>query len=99
MNPRDVDPEDRGLPHERTELGWRRTGLAAAALTAAFLRVRIDELDAVAVLSIALAGAVVLVILAVVLRLPTRRDGRIPAAVVGLVAVIAIAQLAAIALG
>ena len=92
--------EDRGLQHERTELGWRRTGLAAAALTAACLRVRIDELDAVAAFSIAAAGAVVLVILAVVLGRPNsqpdRRDGRIPAAVVGLVAAISVAQLAAI---
>jgi hypothetical protein len=98
VTPVDADIDDRGLQHERTELGWRRTGLAAAALTAAFLRARIDELDAVAVFSIAVAGAVVLVILAVVLRLPTRRDGRIPAAVAGLVAVIAVAQLAAIVL-
>jgi hypothetical protein len=91
--------DDRALPVERTELGWRRTGLAAAALTTGFLKTRIDELDAVAVFSIAVAGAMVLVILAVVLRLPSKRDGRIPAAVTGLVAVIAVAQLAAIVLG
>ena len=90
--------DDRGLQHERTELGWRRTGLAAAALTAAFVKARVDELDAAAVVAIAAAGAVVLIILAVVVRLPSRRDGRISAAVAGLVAVIAVVQLAAIVL-
>jgi uncharacterized membrane protein YidH (DUF202 family) len=89
--------DDRGLQHERTELGWRRTGLAAAALTVGFVRVHIDELDAAAAVSVAFAGAIVLVILAVVLRLPTRRDGRIPAAITALVAAIAAAQLAAVA--
>lgn len=88
--------DERGLQYERTELGWRRTGLAAAALTAAFLKARIDDLDLAAAVAIACAGAVVLVILAVVLRLPIRRDGRIPAAVAGLVVVIAAVQLAAI---
>ena len=58
---------DRGLQVERTELGWRRTGLAAAGPTGAFLRLRIDELDAAAAVTIALCGAVVLAILVVVL--------------------------------
>ena len=89
--------DDKGLPFERTALGWRRTGLAAAGVTGVFLRSRIEDLNAVAALSIALAGAVVLVILAVVVRQPARRDGRIAALVTGLVAVIAVAQLAAIA--
>ena len=88
--------DDRGLQHERTELGWRRTGLAAAALTVGFVRVHINELDATAVASVAFAGAIVLVILTVVVRLPSRRDGRIPAALTALVAAIAVAQLAAI---
>jgi uncharacterized membrane protein YidH (DUF202 family) len=94
-----TDVDDRGLQHERTELGWRRTGLAAAALTVGFVRVHINELDATAVASVAFAGAIVLVILAVVVRAPSRRDGRIPAALTALVAAIAVAQLAAILAG
>ena len=90
---------DRGLQVERTELGWRRTGLAAAGLTGVFLRARIDELDAAAAVTIALCGAVVLAILVVVLRLPSKRDGRISALITALVAAIAFAQLAAVALG
>ena len=89
--------DDNGLQFERTALGWRRTGLAAAGVTGVFLRSRIEDLNAAAALSIALAGAVVLVILAVVVRQPARRDGRIAAVLAGLVAVIAVAQLAAIA--
>jgi hypothetical protein len=89
--------DDKGLPFERTALGWRRTGLAAAGVTGVFLRARIEDLTVVAVLSIALAGAVVLVIVAVIVRHPARRDGRIAGLVAGLVAIIAVAQLAAIA--
>jgi len=95
-----VDPDNSvsGAARERTELGWRRTGLAAAALTGLFVRSHVDRIDAVAVTVILLSAAVVLVVLAVSYRRPATTDGRVPAAVAMLTGVIAAAQLATIVL-
>ena len=85
-----------GTARERTELGWRRTGLAAAALTGVFVRSHVDRLDAVAVTVIALSAAVVLIVLVVSYLRPATTDGRVSAAVAALTGVIAAAQLATI---
>lgn len=85
-----------GTARERTELGWRRTGLAAAALTGVFVRSHVDRLDALGVTVIALSAAVVLVVLVVSYLRPAITDGRVPAAVAALTGVIAAAQLATI---
>lgn len=85
--------DDGGLQYERTELAWRRTALASAALSMGFVRAHFDELDAPAVVAISVAAAVVLATLAVVVRAPDRRDGRVPAVLASLVAAIAVAEL------
>lgn len=87
-----------GTQRERTELGWRRTGLAAAALTGVFVRSRIEKLDAVAIAMIVISAAVVLIVVSVCYRRPSTTDGRVSAVIAALVAAIAAAQLAAIAL-
>jgi len=94
----DPDASMSGTARERTELGWRRTGLAAAALTGVFVRSHVDRIDAVAVAVIVLSAAAVLVVLAVSYRRPATTDGRVPAAVAALTGVIAAAQLASIVL-
>jgi hypothetical protein len=90
---------DRGSPHERTELGWHRTGLAAAAVMGVFVRSHIERLDGAAVLVIVLSAAAVLAVLAVSYRRPSTTDGRASAAVATMVTLIAAAQLATIVLG
>lgn len=87
-----------GTQRERTDLGWRRTGLAAAGVTLVFVHAHIDHLDAAAVVAIALALAVVLAVLVVCARRPATTDGKVSAAVALLVALIAVAQLATIVL-
>ncbi len=95
-------PFDPGLQPERTALSWRRTGLALAVASVAGVRVIPERLGAWALLPTC-AGLVLSIAVIVVAHVRYRtvhrilvaagRDGRVPLAGGGLVALVAAAVL------
>lgn len=92
--------DDPSLATERTALGWRRTGLAASALTGIVVRSSLGRLDAATATVVAAAGAVALAIVLVSLRRGTTiADGRASAALAVLILAVAALQAVVILAG
>lgn len=79
---------------ERTRLAWARTTLASVGLAAVVIRLRIDQ----PILVVAATVAIGLLLIAL-LRGNRRADGVMPAAVVGLVLVVAAVEVVGILSG